>query len=130
MPERGQREKLPNRHPTTGLQAKVGSERVYIHTGTTTDGRLLEVFLRVAKQGDTLRAMFDALGFAVSTALQYGVPLEVFVDRYTFSKFEPGGVVQGHDRVKMASSILDYVFRELGITHLGMEELAHVGGDE
>jgi ribonucleoside-diphosphate reductase alpha chain len=110
----------------------VGGHTIYLRTGeypeTGPDGRprLGEIFIDTAKDGAAFRSLMNCFATAVSVGLQYGVPLETFVDKFTFRAFEPAGLVQGHDRIKNARSIIDYIFRDLGVTYLGMENLAHV----
>jgi ribonucleoside-diphosphate reductase alpha chain len=110
----------------------VGGHTIYLRTGEYpeigADGRprLGEIFIDTAKDGAAFRSLMNCFATAVSVGLQYGVPLETFVDKFTFRAFEPAGLVQGHDRIKNARSIIDYIFRDLGVTYLGMENLAHV----
>jgi len=133
--KRGERETLPNRRAGYTQKAKVGGHTIYIHTGefagggTGTGGqpRLGELFIDTAKDGAAFRSLMNCFAIAVSIGLQYGVPLERFVDAFVFTKFEPMGMVQGHDRIKFSNSIIDYIFRELAVSYLGREELAHVG---
>ena len=126
--QRGERETLPNRRSGYTQKAKVGGHTIYIHTGEFAgDGRLGELFIDTAKDGAAFRSLMNCFAIATSIGLQYGVPLERFVDAFVFTKFEPMGMVQGHDRIKFSNSIIDYIFRELAISYLGREELAHVG---
>jgi ribonucleoside-diphosphate reductase alpha chain len=120
------REKLPERRKGYIQKAIVGGHKVYLHTGEYEDGRLGEIFIDMHKEGAALRAMMNNFAIAVSVGLQYGVPLEEFVEAFTFTRFEPAGMVQGNDSIKNATSILDYVFRELAISYLGRHDLAHV----
>jgi len=120
------RRKLPDRRTGYTQKAAVGGHKLYIHTGEFEDGTLGEIFLDMHKEGAAFRSLMNCFAIAVSLGLQYGVPLEKFVASYTFTRFEPNGVVQGNARVKMATSVVDYIFRELGITYLKMDELAHV----
>jgi len=99
---------------------------VFLRTGEYHDGRLGEIFLDMNKEGSALRAFINNFAISVSLGLQYGVPLEEYVDAFTFTKFEPAGMVQGNDAIKNATSILDYVFRELAVSYLGRHDLAHV----
>src|SRR5690606_35404274 len=108
-----EREKLPNRRKGYTQKAIVGGHKVYLRTGEFDDGRLGEIFIDMHKEGAAFRAMMNNFAIAISIGLQYGVPLEEFVDAFTFVKFEPAGIVQGNDAIKNATSILDYVFREL-----------------
>jgi ribonucleoside-diphosphate reductase alpha chain len=124
--KRGERERLPSRRAGETIEVKIGGQKFFFRTSVYPDGRCGEVFIDCVKEGGTLRATANALAIAVSLGLQYGVPLEKFVDTFAGMRFEPAGVVQGHERVKMASSFLDLMARELGITFLGRDELAHV----
>jgi ribonucleoside-diphosphate reductase alpha chain len=104
----------------------VGGHKVYLRTGEYEDGKLGEIFIDMHKEGAGFRAMMNNFAIAVSVGLQYGVPLEEFVDAFTFTKFEPAGMVQGNDSIKNATSILDYIFRELAVSYLDRTDLAHV----
>ncbi|MCZ8271381.1 MAG: vitamin B12-dependent ribonucleotide reductase [Beijerinckiaceae bacterium] len=121
-----EREKLPNRRKGYTQKAIVGGHKVYLRTGEFDDGRLGEIFIDMHKEGAAFRAMMNNFAIAISLGLQYGVPLEEYVDAFTFTRFEPAGMVQGNDAIKNATSILDYVFRELAVSYLGREDLAHV----
>jgi ribonucleoside-diphosphate reductase alpha chain len=121
-----ERDKLPGRRKSYTQKAVVGGHKVYLHTGEYDDGRLGEIFIDMHKEGAAFRAMMNNFAIAISMGLQYGVPLEEFVDAFTFVRFEPAGMVQGHDNIKNATSILDYIFRELAISYLGRDDLAHV----
>ena len=120
------REKLPNRRKGYTQKAVVGGHKVYLRTGEFDDGRLGEIFIDMHKEGAAFRAMMNNFAIAISLGLQYGVPLEEYVEAFTFTKFEPAGMVQGNDAIKNATSILDYVFRELAVSYLGRHDLAHV----
>ncbi len=120
------REKLPNRRQGYTQKAVIGGHKVYLRTGEFGDGRLGEIFIDMHKEGAAFRAMMNNFAIAISLGLQYGVPLEEYVEAFTFTRFEPAGIVQGNDAVKNATSILDYVFRELAISYLGRHDLAHV----
>ena len=122
--------KLPNRRKGYTQKSVVGGHKVYLRTGEYDDGKLGEIFIDMHKEGAALRAMKNKFAIAVSVGLQYGVPLEEFVDAFTFTKFEPAGMVQGNDSIKNATSILDYVFRELAVSYLGRSDLAHVEPSE
>ncbi len=124
-----QRMKLPDRRKGYTQKAIIGGHKVYLRTGEYVDGSLGEIFLDMHKEGAGFRAMMNNFAIAVSLGLQYGVPLETFVDAFTFTRFEPSGLVQGNDSVKNATSILDYIFRELGISYLDRTDLAHVTSD-
>ncbi len=128
--ERVKREKLPNRRKSYTQKAIVGGHKVYLHTGEYEDGRLGEIFIDMHKEGAAFRSLMNNFAIAVSVGLQYGVPLEEFVDAFTFTRFEPAGIVQGNDTIKNATSILDYIFRELAVSYLGRHELAHVDPSE
>jgi ribonucleoside-diphosphate reductase alpha chain len=125
-----ERDRLPERRKGYIQKAIVGGHKVYLHTGEYEDGRLGEIFIDMHKEGAALRAMMNNFAIAVSVGLQYGVPLEEFVEAFTFTRFEPAGMVQGNDSIKNATSILDYVFRELAISYLGRHDLAHVEPSE
>ncbi len=120
------REKLPSRRKGYTQKAIVGGHKVYLRTGEYEDGRLGEIFIDMHKEGAAFRAMMNNFAIAVSLGLQYGVPLEEYVEAFTFTRFEPAGMVQGNDAIKQATSILDYIFRELAIAYLGRTDLAHV----
>ncbi|MEM9797045.1 MAG: vitamin B12-dependent ribonucleotide reductase [Pseudomonadota bacterium] len=120
------REKLPERRKGYTQKAVVGGHKVYLRTGEYADGQLGEIFIDMHKEGAGFRAMMNNFAIAVSVGLQYGVPLEEFVDAFTFTKFEPAGMVQGNDSIKNATSVLDYIFRELAVSYLDREDLAHV----
>ncbi|WFU03244.1 vitamin B12-dependent ribonucleotide reductase [Rhizobium sp. CB3171] len=119
-------EKLPGRRKGYTQKAKIGGHTIFLRTGEYDDGRLGEIFLDMNKEGSALRAFINNFAISVSLGLQYGVPLEEYVDAFTFTKFEPAGIVTGNDAIKNATSILDYVFRELAISYLGRHDLAHV----
>jgi len=125
-----ERERLPDRRVGYTQKAIVGGHKVYLHTGEYTDGRIGEIFVDMHKEGAAFRSLMNNFAIAISLGLQYGVPLEEYVDAFTFTRFEPAGLVQGNDRIKNATSILDYVFRELAISYLGRHDLAHVNPDE
>ena len=120
------REKMPERRKGYTQKATVGGHKVYLRTGEYEDGQLGEIFIDMHKEGAGFRAMMNNFAIAVSVGLQYGVPLEEFVDAFTFTKFEPAGMVQGNDSIKNATSILDYIFRELAVSYLDRTDLAHV----
>ncbi|MCC6007080.1 MAG: vitamin B12-dependent ribonucleotide reductase, partial [Rhodobacteraceae bacterium] len=120
------RSKLPQRRKGYTQKAMIGGHKVYLRTGEYEDGKLGEIFIDMHKEGAGFRAMMNNFAIAVSVGLQYGVPLEEFVDAFTFTKFEPAGMVQGNDSIKNATSILDYIFRELAISYLDRTDLAHV----
>jgi ribonucleoside-diphosphate reductase alpha chain len=117
---------MPERRKGYTQKAVVGGHKVYLRTGEYEDGSLGEIFIDMHKEGAGFRAMMNNFAIAVSVGLQYGVPLEEFVDAFTFTKFEPAGIVQGNDSIKNATSILDYIFRELAVSYLDRTDLAHV----
>ncbi len=121
-----EREKLPQRRKGYTQKATIGGHKVYLRTGEYEDGSLGEIFIDMHKEGAAFRAMMNNFAIAVSLALQYGVPLEEFIDAFTFTRFEPAGMVQGNDSIKNATSILDYIFRELAVSYAGRSDLAHV----
>src|SRR4051812_23466759 len=121
-----ERERLPHRRKSYTQKAIVGGHKVYLHTGEYEDGRLGEIFIDMHKEGAAFRSLMNNFAIAISVGLQYGVPLEEFVEAFTFTRFEPAGPVIGNDSIKNATSILDYVFRELAISYLGRHDLAHV----
>ncbi|WP_299841125.1 vitamin B12-dependent ribonucleotide reductase [uncultured Jannaschia sp.] len=123
---RSHREKMPERRKGYTQKAVVGGHKVYLRTGEYADGNLGEIFIDMHKEGAGFRAMMNNFAIAISVGLQYGVPLEEFVDAFTFTKFEPAGMVQGNDSIKNATSVLDYIFRELAVSYLDREDLAHV----
>ena len=120
------RRALPHRRKGYTQKAIVGGHKVYLRTGEYSNGALGEIFIDMHKEGAGFRAMMNNFAIAVSVGLQYGVPLEEFVDAFTFTKFEPAGMVQGNDSIKNATSILDYIFRELAVSYLDRTDLAHV----
>ena len=117
--------KMPDRRKGYIQKAQIGDHKVYLHTGEYDDGKIGEIFIDTNKEGELVKAMMNNFAIAISLGLQYGVPLEEYVDAFIDTKFEPSGNVNGNDRILSASSILDYVFRELAISYLGNEELAH-----
>ena len=121
-----EREKLPSRRKSYTQKATVGGHKVYLHTGEYEDGRLGEIFIDMHKEGAAFRSLMNNFAIAISLGLQYGVPLEEYVDAFTFTRFEPAGLVQGNDAIKNATSILDYIFRELAVSYLERHDLAHV----
>ncbi len=123
---RSHREKLPERRKGYTQKAIVGGHKVYLRTGEYRDGSLGEIFIDMHKEGAGFRAMMNNFAIAISVGLQYGVPLEEFVEAFTFTRFEPAGMVQGNDSIKNATSILDYIFRELAVSYLDRTDLAHV----
>ena len=124
------RRRLPNRRKGYTQKAVVGGHKVYLRTGEYADGRIGEIFIDMHKEGAAFRSLMNSFAIAVSIGLQYGVPLEEFVEAFAYTRFEPSGPVQGNDTVKMASSVLDYIFRELAISYLERNDLAHVDPTE
>src|SRR6201995_3673611 len=125
-----EREKMPDRRKGYTQKAVVGGHKVYLRTGEYDDGRIGEIFIDMHKEGAALRSFINNFAIAVSLGLQYGVPLEEYVDAFTFTRFEPAGPVQGNDSIKYATSIIDYVFRELAVSYMGRFDLAHVDPSE
>jgi len=117
--------KMPDRRKGYIQKAQIGDHKVYLHTGEYDDGKIGEIFIDTNKEGELVKAMMNNFAIAISLGLQYGVPLDEYVDAFIDTKFEPSGNVLGNDRILSASSILDYVFRELAISYLGKEDLAH-----
>src|SRR6476469_8192361 len=125
-----EREKMPDRRKGYTQKAVVGGHKVYLRTGEYDDGRIGEIFIDMHKEGAALRSFINNFAIAVSLGLQYGVPIEEYVDAFTFTRFEPAGPVQGNDSIKYATSILDYVFRELAVSYMSRFDLAHVDPSE
>ena len=121
----GKRFQMPDRRKGYIQKATVGDHKVYLHTGEYDDGKIGEIFIDTNKEGELVKALMNNFAIAISLGLQYGVPLEEFVDAFIDTKFEPSGKVYGNDRILSATSILDYIFRELAISYLGKEEMAH-----
>jgi len=121
-----ERERMPDRRKGYTQKAVVGGHKIYLRTGEYDDGKLGEIFIDMHKEGAALRSLLNNFAIAVSLGLQYGVPLDEYVDAFTFTRFEPAGPVQGNDSIKFATSILDYVFRELAVSYLSRFDLAHV----
>src|SRR5713101_3459916 len=123
---RPDRRVLPNRRKGYTQKATVGGHKVYLRTGEWEDGRLAEIFIDMHKEGSAFRSLMNNFAIAISLGVQYGVPLEEYVEAFTFTRFEPSGIVEGNETIKMATSILDYIFRELAFSYLGRSDLAHV----
>tara|TARA_B100000780_G_C21113313_1_gene450137 strand:+ start:371 stop:1201 length:831 start_codon:yes stop_codon:yes gene_type:complete len=117
--------KMPDRRKGYIQKASIGEHKIYLHTGEYDDGKIGEIFIDTNKEGELVKALMNNFAIAISLGLQYGVPLDEFVDAFVDTKFEPSGKVDGNDRILSATSILDYVFRELAISYLGKEEMAH-----
>ena len=120
------RESLPERRKGYTQKARVGGHKIYLRTGEYGDGRLGEIFIDMHKEGAAFRSLMNNFAIAISIGLQYGVPLDEFVDAFTFTRFEPAGLVEGNDAIKNATSVIDYVFRELAVSYLGRDDLAHI----
>jgi ribonucleoside-diphosphate reductase alpha chain len=123
---RVERQRLPNRRRGYTQKARVGGHTVYVRTGEYEDGRLGEIFIDMHKEGAAFRSLMNNFAMAISIGLQYGVPLEEYVEAFSFTRFDPSGPVIGNTAIKMATSILDYIFRELAISYLGRTDLGHV----
>ena len=121
----GKRFQMPDRRKGYIQKATIGDHKIYLHTGEYDDGKIGEIFIDTNKEGELVKALTNNFAIAISLGLQYGVPLEEFVDAFLDTKFEPSGKVYGNDRILSATSILDYIFRELAISYLGKEQLAH-----
>ena len=124
---------MPDRRKGYIQKASIGNHKVYLHTGEYEDGKIGEIFIDTSKEGELVKATMNNFAIAVSLGLQYGVPLDEFVNAFVDTKFEPSGKVFGNDRILSATSILDYIFRELAISYLNREDLAHtpsIGGSD
>tara|TARA_B100000029_G_C17556312_1_gene951782 strand:+ start:1232 stop:2098 length:867 start_codon:yes stop_codon:yes gene_type:complete len=119
------RSKMPDRRKGYIQKVTISDHKIYLHTGEYNDGRVGEIFIDMNKEGELVKALMNNFAIAISLGLQYGVPLDEFVDAFIETKFEPSGEIKGNDRILNASSILDYIFRELAISYLGREDLAH-----
>ena len=119
------RSKMPDRRKGYIQKVSIGDHKIYLHTGEYDDGKIGEIFIDMNKEGELVKALMNNFAIAISLGLQYGVPLDEFVDAFIETKFEPSGEIKGNDRILNASSILDYIFRELAISYLGREDLAH-----
>jgi ribonucleoside-diphosphate reductase alpha chain len=124
------RRRLPHRRKGYTQKAVIGGHKLYLRTGDYQDGTLGEIFVDMHKEGAAFRSLMNCFAIAISLGLQHGVPLEEFVDAFVFTRFEPNGMVQGNDTIKMSTSIIDYIFRELAINYLGRHDLAHVSPDD
>jgi len=120
-----ERSKMPDRRKGYIQKVSIGDHKIYLHTGEYDDGKVGEIFIDMNKEGELVKALMNNFAIAISLGLQYGVPLDEFVDAFIETKFEPSGEIKGNDRILSASSILDYIFRELAISYLGREDLAH-----
>jgi len=121
----GKRFSMPDRRKGYIQKVQIGNHKVYLHTGEYEDGKIGEIFIDTSKEGELVKALMNNFAIAISLGLQYGVPLDEFVNAYVDTKFEPSGKVYGNDRILSATSILDYIFRELAISYLNREDLAH-----
>ncbi|MCE9502051.1 MAG: hypothetical protein K8R21_16340, partial [Leptospira sp.] len=124
------RRKLPSRRAGYTQKAMVGGHKVYLRTGEYEDGQLGEIFIDMHKEGAAFRSLMNAFAIAISLGLQHGVPLEEFVEAFTFFKFEPNGIVSGNSHIKMGTSVIDYLFRELAITYLGRYDLGQISPED
>jgi ribonucleoside-diphosphate reductase alpha chain len=121
-----EREHLPNRRKGYTQKVVVGGHKLFLRTGEYPDGRLGEVFLDMHREGASFRSLMNCFAIAISLGLQYGVPLDEYVDAFVYTKFEPSGALQGHDQIKFCTSVIDFVFRELGLNYMGRSDFAHV----
>jgi len=121
----GKRFSMPDRRKGYIQKASIGNHKVYLHTGEYEDGKIGEIFIDTSKEGELVKALMNNFAIAISLGLQYGVPLDEYISAYVDTKFEPSGKVEGNDRILSASSILDYIFRELAISYQNREDLAH-----
>ena len=125
LKKNNERSKMPDRRKGYIQKVSIGDHKIYLHTGEYDDGKVGEIFIDMNKEGELVKALMNNFAIAISLGLQYGVPLDEFVDAFIETKFEPSGKIIGNDRILNASSILDYIFRELAISYLGREDLAH-----
>ncbi len=125
-----QRKRLPDRRAGYTQKSKINGQSVYIRTGEYENGQLGEIFIDMHREGATVRSLLNCFAISISLGLQHGVPLEEFVDAFVFTRFEPSGIVSGNAKIKFATSIIDYIFRELAVSYLGRNDLAHVNNDE
>jgi len=124
------RNRLPNRRSGYTQKVRVGNHKVYLRTGEYPDGSLGEIFIDMHREGAAFRSLMNCFAIAISLGLQHGVPLEEYVDAFVFTRFEPSGPVGGHETIKLATSVIDYIFRELGLTYLGRTDLVHVNPED
>lgn len=124
------RRRLPDRRSGYTQKAKINGQSVYIRTGEYDNGQLGEIFIDMHREGASFRSLLNCFAISISLGLQHGVPLEEFTDAFVFTRFEPSGIVTGNDKIKMATSVIDYIFRELAVTYLGRNDLSHVDHDE
>ncbi len=124
------RRRLPDRRSGYTQKAKIGGQSVYIRTGEYDNGQLGEIFIDMHREGASVRSLLNCFAISISLGLQHGVPLEEFADAFVFTRFEPSGIVTGNEKIKMATSVIDYIFRELAVTYLGRNDLSHIDNDE
>jgi ribonucleoside-diphosphate reductase alpha chain len=125
-----ERKRLPNRRGGYTQKSKIGGQNVYLRTGEYDNGQIGEIFIDMHREGAAFRSLMNCFAISISLGLQHGVPLEEFVDAFVFTKFEPSGMVSGNPQIKMTTSVIDYIFRELAVTYLGRHDLAHVGPED
>ena len=124
------RKRLPTRRAGYTQKAKIGGQSVYLRTGEYENGQIGEIFIDMHREGAAFRSLMNCFAISISLGLQHGVPLEEFVDAFVFTKFEPSGMVGGNPHIKMTTSVIDYIFRELAVTYLGRHDLAHVDSEQ
>ena len=124
------RRRLPDRRTGYTQKAKINGQSVYIRTGEYDNGQIGEIFIDMHREGASFRSLINCFAISISLGLQHGVPLEEFTDAFVFTRFEPSGIVTGNEKIKMATSVIDYIFRELAVTYLGRNDLSHVDSDE
>ena len=124
------RRRLPDRRTGYTQKAKINGQSVYIRTGEYDNGQIGEIFIDMHREGAAFRSLLNCFAISISLGLQHGVPLEEFIDAFVFTRFEPSGIVAGNERIKMATSVIDYIFRELAVNYLGRTDLAHVEPEE
>jgi len=124
------RRRLPDRRSGYTQKAKINGQSVYIRTGEYDNGQIGEIFIDMHREGASFRSLLNCFAISISLGMQHGVPLEEFVDAFVFTRFEPSGIVTGNDKIKMATSVIDYIFRELAVTYLGRNDLSHVDSKE
>jgi ribonucleoside-diphosphate reductase alpha chain len=124
------RRRLPDRRTGYTQKAKINGQSVYIRTGEYDNGQIGEIFIDMHREGASFRSLLNCFAISISLGMQHGVPLEEFVDAFVFTRFEPSGIVTGNEKIKMGTSVIDYIFRELAVTYLGRNDLSHVDSDE
>lgn len=124
------RRRLPTRRGGYTQKAKIGGQSVYLRTGEYDNGQIGEIFIDMHREGAAFRSLMNCFAISISLGLQHGVPLEEFIDAFVFTRFEPSGMVMGNPQIKMSTSVIDYIFRELAVTYLGRDDLAHVSPEE